>query len=125
MHTGAPPVPSGFKVIEQTPNSVTIQWDPASLGGVTYELQYGVENSNDQWMVRQLQNGETSYTLNNLKPNTSYVLMINSLRNTIPSSSAMITVHTRISGIICVLVTCITLYVPILAALRPNNVNYL
>ena len=93
---GAPPVPSDFKAIERTPNSITVQWNPVSLDGVTYKLQYRI---NEQWMVRQLQNGETNYTLNNLKPNTSYTLMINSLRNTIPSSSTTITVHTRISGI--------------------------
>lgn len=95
---GAPPAPSGFTAIDSTPNSITVQWDSASLDEITYKLQYRVENSNEQWTVRQLQNDIINYTLNNLKSNTSYVVMITSVRNAIQSSSTMITVHTRIPG---------------------------
>lgn len=96
---GAPPAPSGFNTTERTSSSITVQWDPAPLDDITYKLQYRAENSNEQWTMKQLQNDKTSYTLNNLKSNTSYVLMIISIRKTIESLSTMITVRTRISGI--------------------------
>ena len=93
-------MPSGFKAIERTSSSITVQWNQSSLDGVTYQLQYRVESSDEQWTIQQLQNGATQYTLSNLKPNTSYTVMINSVRNMISSSSATITAHTRIPGII-------------------------
>ena len=97
VYTGAPPQPSGFGVIERTPSSVTVQWDPPSLDGVTHELWYQAENSNQSSNLN-LQNGENSFKLDNLKPNTSYNLRITALRNSIRSLPAPLTARTRVSG---------------------------
>ena len=95
-------MPSGFKAIERTSSSITVQWNQSSLDGVTYKLQYRVESSDEQWTVQQLQNGETNYTLSNLKSNTSYIVMLNSLRDMISSSSTITIVRTHIPGIIII-----------------------
>lgn len=97
-YVGAPPTPSHFKATERTPNSVTVQWDRPTLGGVTYKLQYR-ENSNQPWTEKVLQNGESSYAVNNLKSNTSYTLRIIAIRNSIQSlPTDPLTVQTRVSG---------------------------
>ena len=63
-----------------------------------YKLQYRIENSVEQWTEKELENGITSYTVNNLNSNTSYVLMIISVRKEIESLPTTTTVQTRISG---------------------------
>ena len=98
IYIGAPPPPTGFIAKERTPNSIIVQWDPPSLDAVTYELSYRVENSNRTWNVTSLQNGETSFKLDNLQPNTSYTLRITALRNSIQSLPTPLITRTRISG---------------------------
>lgn len=98
MYVGAPPTPSHFNATDHTPNSITVQWDPPTLNGTTYRLQY-CENSNKLWTERILQDGETSYVVDNLKPNTNYTLRIIALRNSMwsfPTDS--LTVRTGILG---------------------------
>ena len=93
---GAPLPPSGFNVTKRTPNSITVQWNRSDE--VTYLLQYRVNNSNEQWIQVNLQNDVTSYTVNNLEPNTSYELRITSLKMSTSSFPRTITTRTRISG---------------------------
>ena len=95
---GAPATPSGFHVTERTPSSVTVQWERSSLDGVIYELRYHVDRPNEEWIEIKLQNDEATYTLSNLKPNTTYVLRITSVRMSIPSLPFTIKARTRISG---------------------------
>ena len=77
---------------------MTLQWDPPSLNAVTHELRYRVENSNETWNVTSLQNGETRFKLDNLRPNTTYILRITALRNSIRSLPTPLIIRTRISG---------------------------
>ena len=97
---GAPPRPSGFNVTERTPSSITVQWDPPSLDGVTHELSYHIDNSNNEsWDRETVESGATSYRLENLRSNTSYVLRLTALRNSIRSlPTSQLIVRTRISG---------------------------
>ena len=100
IYIGAPPPPLGFTATERTPSSITVQWDPPSLSAVTHELSYRVENSNGTWNVTSLRNGETGLILSNLQSNTSYILRITALRNSIRSLPTSLIARTRISGIL-------------------------
>ena len=97
---GAPPRPSGFNVTERTPSSITVQWDPPSLDGVAHKLSYRIDNSNNgSWDKETVESGATSYKLENLRPNTSYVLRLTASRNSIRSlPTSELIVRTRISG---------------------------
>uniref|UniRef100_A0A915MRX4 Fibronectin type-III domain-containing protein n=1 Tax=Meloidogyne javanica TaxID=6303 RepID=A0A915MRX4_MELJA len=68
-----------FRVESLTPNSATLRWDPpSSIDNILvrgYTLSYGTGSTDTRKVV--LEGAENvEYTLNMLKPNTSYVLSL-------------------------------------------------
>nr|CAD2140634.1 unnamed protein product [Meloidogyne enterolobii] len=74
-----PDPPENFRVESLTPNSATLRWDPpSSIDNILvrgYTLSYGTGSTDTRKVV--LEGAENvEYTLNMLKPNTSYVLSL-------------------------------------------------
>jgi hypothetical protein len=88
-----------LRLQSQTSTSVVLTWSPVEDCRL-YELEYRIDGSDGSWTCSRVENGDTTTSLHNLTPNTSYRVRI---RATLPSGfsgdfTRPIKVHVRLVG---------------------------
>lgn len=100
-YTGTPSAPTGFGSTNLQSTRVTVVWQPSfTTGGdnIIYNLTWSTSEEIVNFTI--LQSSRTSYTIENLDPDTEYVLMIYAVNAQADqrSSSSTTYIHTLVAG---------------------------
>ena len=80
VHTGPPTAARNLKVTHSASTSITIQWNPPIRTGRP-DYYYVIEHSDPDDVSKYIRHNEngvkgTSYTLDNLRPDTIYIIQV-------------------------------------------------